>query len=641
MIDMRHTDKTNQILLGFILIVATFLRFYQFFELPFMWDELSAWSRINYNSFSELIEKGVKPDGHPAGVQVFLFYWIKWFGDQEWVVKLPFNIMGIVSIWLIYKIGSIWFSQQSGLVAASFAASLQFFVLYSPIARPYSSGLFITLMMVLFWSLYLFKTPKRIYLIAFIAFAALSAYNHHFSLLFASIVGLSGLIIIPKNLLKEYILSGIIIFLLYLPHLNIFFHQLGVGGIGGNGLWLAQPDWSFIIEFLSWSFQYSFINAFLILAFLVKTIYYCYKNYTSLIAKKTFLLVIWFSLPIIIGLLYSIYVNPVLQFSMLIFSFPYLLILLSTFAIRISKSMLISVIAVILIANIYSLFIHRNHFEIIKKQPFAVTAQLASEKQNSCFVIYNTIPEYQQYYFHKYQIDDIPNISLYNNSISEKELDSILRNITEPNIISCGLPLHYEYVIKRHFPYFVKKENAYTMDCYVFSKDKNDVRSQFSEIIYFNDFLSEKSFWTVDQSRIKTDSFNQKYFEFNQNQIWGFSLRDSIKKYSNNSILDFEAQIITDNDDISPLWVFSAKIGKEQKFWRGQKIVLLENKEVNTYQSFFSIDTRWIDSNFSRDSLEWQVYFWNKNQDSFKIQSFSMYNRHPNPIKYSLFENIR
>ena len=187
-----------------IIIIGSILRFYHFFQLPFTWDELSAWNRLHFDSFAQLIEKGVKPDGHPAGIQVFLYYWTLLFGDREWIVKLPFNLMGLASIYLIYRVGTIWWSKSSGLLVAAFMSSLQFFVLYSPIARPYISGLFFTLLMVLYWSKYFWQQAKTKYLTGFVIFAVLSAYNHHFSLLFAAIVGLSGLFLVTKSQLKEY-----------------------------------------------------------------------------------------------------------------------------------------------------------------------------------------------------------------------------------------------------------------------------------------------------------------------------------------------------------------------------------------------------------------------------------------------------
>lgn len=637
---MRQSDKINQIILVFILLVAASLRFYHFFDLPFMWDELSAWSRLHFDSFSELINQGVKPDGHPAGVQVFLYYWTHWFGDQEWVVKLPFNLMGLASVWLIYKIGSIWFSEKSGLIAAAFSATLQFFVLYSPVARPYSSGLFLSLMMVLFWSLYMFRTPKRIYLAGFIVFAALSAYNHHFSLLFAAIVGFSGLIIIPKNLLKEYLLSGVLIFALYIPHLPIFFHQLGIGGIGGEGLWLEKPDWSFITEFFKWSFQFSIINYILIGVFFVLSLLYCRRNCFYQKNIKILLLIIWFSFPLLIGLGYSIYIKPVIQYSMLIFSFPYFLLLISIFADKIPKSAFILVIIGILSINIYQLVFKRHHYKIIEKQPFEITAELAEKYSESAFVLFNTIPEYQEYYFKKHHIPHIPNLSIYDQGINDRKIDSVLKSRDENNIVCCGLPLEFENIIQRYYPYFIKKEDAYTMECYVFSKTKPEIIQEFSEEVYFTDFSQINKHWKVDQSRITEDSLLQKYYEFKPEQKWGFTLIDSLKNYPENAILDFTAVISSENKTIAPLWVFSAHIGKKQVFWRGDKLELLEASNHTQQEVYFSIDTQWLPTNTNRDSIEWRLYFWNKEQNSFKIKSLTVSYREANPFKYSLFSKI-
>jgi hypothetical protein len=61
----------NRVILILIIIVAATLRLINYCELPFTHDEFSALFRLNFDSFSELIEKGVKIDGHPAGVQVY------------------------------------------------------------------------------------------------------------------------------------------------------------------------------------------------------------------------------------------------------------------------------------------------------------------------------------------------------------------------------------------------------------------------------------------------------------------------------------------------------------------------------------------------------------------------------------------
>src|SRR5690349_15328183 len=107
----------NTFVIGFILLVATALRFYGFPDIPFTFDEVSAWSRTNFTDFSQLIHQGVAPDGHPALIQILLNYIHQWCGDEEWKFKLPFLLMGIASVWLMYRLGEVWFGVTSGLLA--------------------------------------------------------------------------------------------------------------------------------------------------------------------------------------------------------------------------------------------------------------------------------------------------------------------------------------------------------------------------------------------------------------------------------------------------------------------------------------------------------------------------------------------
>ena len=90
----QKENKSFWLLLILILIGAA-LRIFAMFHFGWMHDELSAISRLRFSSFHDLIQYGVKPDGHPAGVQVFLWLWAKCFGTAEWVLRLPFLLLGI------------------------------------------------------------------------------------------------------------------------------------------------------------------------------------------------------------------------------------------------------------------------------------------------------------------------------------------------------------------------------------------------------------------------------------------------------------------------------------------------------------------------------------------------------------------
>ena len=643
---MQWKNKTNEILISIIILVGFALRFYHFNELPYTWDELSAWNRIHFSSLSELIELGIKPDGHPAGVQVFLYYWIMIFGDTEWVVKLPFAIMGVSSIYIFYKIGEIWWNKNVGLVSTAFMSSLQFFVLYSTIARPYISGLFLSLMMVYFWSRYIFKGLQKKALIGFIIFASLSAYNHHFSLLFAAIVGLTGIFIIPKNQWKEYFFSGLLIFILYTPHLPIFFHQLSIGGIGGVGNWLAKPNPNFFWQFIFWTFHFSWwimasITFIITLSFI--------KRNTQINSKekwiKRIILLVWFALPIVIGYYYSTLVNPVIQYSMLIFSFPYLLLLIFSELGKLKPIIIYTLVILILFINITTLIYSRQHYQLIVKQPFSETALSIKLQDNispkDIYFIYNTIKSYQDYYLKKYQLQETPSYSVYKQNLSLSQFDSLLLSIKQKHILISGLPESFIALAHYHFPHLLQRTNGYTYESYLFSRnEKKDIH--FHELSESNNFAQTKEHWKVPEKRLIHDSLNQQYFQFTHNQEWGFNFSDSLQfiLHQYGDIIDMEADLITKEYPLQANWVFILSSPLTNDVWRAQATNKNLIKTPTGYRLYFSLDTRLLIDEKDYPMTTFKTYFWNKSKENFKIKEIRIYTRAANPLKYGLFQPI-
>ena len=197
--EMKQVLSVDRILLFTILCVAAFLRFYRFWDIPMTYDELSALSRLRFDNLTDLIHFGILPDGHPAGVQVFLYYWTTLSGMNPFYIKMPFLLLSLFSLLLIYKIAKLWFNSSVGLLSVATAAAMQVFVMYGQMARPYSPALFLTLLTVYFWSRLMFSEPKLRMLLAYALSAALASYMHHFALLFVIIVGFTGFFFLEKK----------------------------------------------------------------------------------------------------------------------------------------------------------------------------------------------------------------------------------------------------------------------------------------------------------------------------------------------------------------------------------------------------------------------------------------------------------
>ena len=418
----RIKGNTEIFALLIILIIGGILRFYNYSDWSLSNDELSALTRLNFNSFHEMIEKGVRVDYHPAGVEVFLFYWVKIFGDSEASVRLPFVLAGILSILFAYLISERWFNRTTALFVALSLSCLQFPILYSQLARPYSPGLLFSLSTVYFWTLLLFPSAKKRnqkssnsnkIIAGFVLSASACMYTHYFAFMFAGIVCLTGLFFLNRDNFKAYIISGILIVLLYIPHIGILRQQLSYGGVGS---WLGKPTSDFFKTYIEYGLNNSDLIFYLFWGICI--ISFVVFRKTLQLSVFHLITIIWFMLPFAIGYYYSVHINPVLQFSTLLFSFPFLLMFIFSFFPDIYGD----VRAVILLAFmgvvcIYSTvvgneFYTTNHFGVFKElaQKTIKWDEQYGEK-NITRAIDLCHPNYIKYYFKKFNVK--PDFAIY------------------------------------------------------------------------------------------------------------------------------------------------------------------------------------------------------------------------------------
>ena len=424
--------------------------------------------RLQFDSFGEMIEKGVKlTDFHPAGVQTFLYFWTKLFGFSEASVRLPFIICGIVSVYFVYLIGKKWFNKNTGLLSALSMAFLQFPLLYSQLARPYSPGLLFSLATVWFWTL-IIKDKKQNLLTysGFVIFSTLSAYSHNYSFLFVLIVGITGLFFLKRKALINYLFCGLAVFILYLPHFEIFFYQFGIGGIGGEDGWLGKPDPLWFFDFIYYCFNKSIFLLIVFGAVLIFSLLFNRKNINW--TKFHSISLIWFLAMFFIGYFYSIFRNPILQKSILIFSFPFLLIFLFSFIKR-HSSLIVKIFFIFLaIAGIISTVIvkdyynsqHFGEFKDIAKGISEWNKKYGSNKITAAISVNQ--PYYIDYYLEKYNDSTI--FVQYDNRgkedllVLKKAIDSCK---TPYFIYAWTKPCPFEIsdLIMAKFPFIIKQKN--------------------------------------------------------------------------------------------------------------------------------------------------------------------------------------
>ena len=467
--------QLDYILIAVIVFVAAVLRLWKLGQVPFMHDEFSALLRTRFDNFHDFIQQGIMPDSHPIGVELFLWLWVRIFGWSEFWVKLPFALMGIGSVYLIYLIGRQWFNRTVGLFSAAFFAVSQFTVFYSQLARPYSAGLFFVLLMAWFWHKVVFgtKTTTKDY-VGFALSAWACSLIQYFSIAQAGLIFLTGLFFLPKERRKAYWLSGLGAVVLFAPTLPIFWQQLFVSGsIGG---WLSAPQATFLTDFIQYTMNYSSLFMFAVGIIILLPLLLGRRSKRR--NPLRWAGIAWFAIIFGIAFAYSLLREPIIQHSTLIFSYPFLIIV----AFSLFKSRTLSpwqnalVVAVILFAGITSLIMERRHYDLMYHQGFdQIAAEIQKDKEKFGdqiqFATRTEIGESAEFYQSQ---TDVENRIVFNRYSNLGEFNDGLGEHRETPMLGFGwtdyIDPTWETTAVGNYPYLIEKKDWFTSRYLTLSK---------------------------------------------------------------------------------------------------------------------------------------------------------------------------
>ena len=162
-------NKLYLVILVLIILLGLMLRIYHL-GVPFA--GFHAVKEAQFADMAQHFQKGGNyfiPETSFEGVNtnVFLPGWfIMWswniFGNYEWAARLPFLIMGVLSLFLIYLIGKNLYSKRVGLIAAFFLAISPMAAYFSRNAQGESPLVFFSLLTVYLFLLF-YRTHKKVY----------------------------------------------------------------------------------------------------------------------------------------------------------------------------------------------------------------------------------------------------------------------------------------------------------------------------------------------------------------------------------------------------------------------------------------------------------------------------------------------
>ena len=486
-----YRQYREEIVLVIILIVSAVMRFYNYAGWSLSNDELSAVYGTSLGDFDKMIDEYVRPDFHPAGVQAFMFWWSKLFGISEASLRFPFVIAGVLSVLFAYLIAARWFNKATGLFAALILSFLGYTILYSQLARPYSFGLLFSLMAVYYWTRIIYDPPGRNKAGSYIGWTISLVgcmYTHYFSFLFAIIVGATGLIallaprlrglkvqLLINRTLLLYLATSAIAVVLFLPHLSISLEQFGRGGVGS---WLGKPESAYLVNYLYYSFNESVILC-AVIALITIVTYFINRKWIKR-NKFRWIAFFWFIIPFLIGFFYSLYVNPVLQHSILLFSFPFLPMFLFSFVDPQKWKLNFTLIGILAAIAIFSTVIEKKFYST---QFFGVFKEVAektyewNEKygQHNITRTVNVInPYYIHYYLDRYDksanylIYDIVNISQV--ARLQQIVDSTDTEYFMYGWSNNGSPYEIYEIIKQKYPVVVEDNRYFNSAVTLFRK---------------------------------------------------------------------------------------------------------------------------------------------------------------------------
>lgn len=418
---IHNFGERSYFLIALLIIVAfgSFLRLYGLANQSFWNDELSTWLRSDYSNVQKVIEEGVRPDVHPPGYQLIIYYWKTVTGDSEWALRFPSAITGIITILVIFSMGTFLFSFKEGLIATALMAASWTSIYYSQEARPYSLLLLFSSLSALAWFKIIsdFKHMQKMKwysILAYVLAATALCYVHYYGVLLVFLQGIYLLFIFALDYAKfmRITLIYLVILVLYSPWLPEFFTDLSV-----SSSYINKPTLRSLLLLWGFLFSYSYILsgiAVLSCGFLLwRQIKKIKKPIGTAIRKHlsdpTMTLLLWLIVPVIFVFFKSLISTPVFTPRNFIICLPpaYLLLARSLVILPLFNKISTFQVSIVSLLIFCSLAIHviwgMKYYNSIHKEQFreAVSYVVKKEYDYPNAIIFGCVwnTRYLEYYF--------------------------------------------------------------------------------------------------------------------------------------------------------------------------------------------------------------------------------------------------
>ncbi len=308
-----------------------------------LWLDEATTALVAKMSFTDIFTKFLPGDFHPPLYYLLIKVWVFLFGNSEVVLRIPSVIFGLGTIVFTYLIAKELFGIRVANIVSFLTATSGLLIYYSQEARMYSMAVFLVSSVFYFWikkcwfwfSLFLFLLGLVDYVALFVV---------------------PVFLICEKNR-KKLILSFLPLFLGFAVWLPVFLKQF-YGGLSntGNAWWnilgalnlknIALIPVKFVLGRISFDDRFLY---FLIACVSISLFFYLlFRSF-----GKNKVILLWFVLPIFIGVIMSIKI-PILYYFRFIFCLPAFYILVSSGLSTLRGIYFKAILFVVVFINIFS-----------------------------------------------------------------------------------------------------------------------------------------------------------------------------------------------------------------------------------------------------------------------------------------------
>ena len=243
----KITRKKIIILLVIIIFIGCFLRIYNLDKMGLWYDEqiiLMAASNHELSSvIVDLLEITEKAPLYPS----FIHFWIRFYSSNDFMLRSTNVIFGVLSLFLIFKIGKILLDNKTGLMSSFIFSISVLHVTFSQEATEYSLLILLSLCSV-FFLLKILQSKDPINYLGYVFVTIMLVYTHYFGwfLIIFQNIFMFGLWKKYRNFIKSWIIIQLFILISFAPLL------LSIS----DSNWSIRPmSYSRIISDSNWNVQ--------------------------------------------------------------------------------------------------------------------------------------------------------------------------------------------------------------------------------------------------------------------------------------------------------------------------------------------------------------------------------------------------